>query len=68
MFFMLLFLNLMAVMQKGEQILLQRMLTRRFGKMPDWAEKRLLQASPEQLEHWADQLLDASTLDSVFNG
>ena len=55
-------------MQKGEQILLQRMLTRRFGEMPDWAQKRLLQASPEQLEQWADRLLDASTLDSVFNG
>ena len=53
--------------QIGEQILLQRMLTRRFGEVPDWALKRLLQASPEQLEQWADRLLDASTLDAVFN-
>jgi predicted transposase/invertase (TIGR01784 family) len=53
--------------QEGEQILLQRMLTRRFGEVPDWAQKRLLQASPEQLEQWADRLLDATTLDSVFN-
>jgi len=53
--------------QEGEQILLQRMLTRRFGELPDWAQKRLLQASPEQLEQWADRLLDVPTLDSVFN-
>lgn len=53
---------------EGEQILLQRMLTRRFGKMPEWAEARLQQASPEQLEQWADRLLDAPTLDAVFNG
>jgi len=53
--------------QEGEQILLQRMLTRRFGELPDWAKQRLLQAGSEQLEQWADQLLDAQTLDSVFN-
>jgi len=53
--------------QEGEQILLQRMLTRRFGELPDWAQKRLLQASPEQLEQWADRLLDAPTLDAVLN-
>ena len=52
--------------QEGEQILLQRMLTRRFGEVPDWAQKRLLQASSEQLEQWADRLLDAPTLDSIF--
>jgi len=53
--------------QEGEKILLQRMLTRRFGKVPDWVQKRLLQASSEQLEQWADRLLDAPTLDSMFN-
>ena len=53
--------------QEGEKILLQRMLTRRFGELPDWAQKRLLQANPEQLEQWADRLLDAPSLDTVFN-
>ena len=53
--------------QEGEQILLQRMLTRRFGEFPDWAQKRLLQANSEQLEQWADRLLDAPSLDAVFN-
>ena len=54
--------------QEGGQILLHRLLTRRFGELPDWAQKCLLQARPEQLEMWADRLLDAPTLDSVLNG
>ncbi len=53
--------------QEGEQILLQRMLTRRFGGVPDWAQERLIEADPEQLEQWADRLLDAPTLESVFD-
>jgi predicted transposase YdaD len=32
--------------QEGEQILLQRMLTRRFGAVPDWAQERLIEAGP----------------------
>lgn len=52
--------------QTGEQILLQWMLTRRFGQLPNWAQKRLLQANSEQLEQWADRLLDAQTLEAVF--
>ena len=40
--------------QEGEQILLQRMLTRRFGAVPDWAQERLIEADPEQLEQCAD--------------
>ena len=53
--------------QEGEQILLQRMLTRRFGDLPEWAQQQLLKANPEQLEQWADRLLDAPTLKSVFS-
>ncbi len=53
--------------QEGEQILLQRMLTRRFGAVPDWAQERLIEAGPEQLEQWADRLLDAPTLETVFD-
>ena len=53
--------------QEGEQIMLQRMLTRRFGGVPDWAQKRLIEAGPEQLEQWADRLLDAPNLETVFN-
>ncbi len=53
--------------QEGEQILLQRMLTRRFGELPELVKKRLQQATQDQLEQWSDRLLEASTLDAVFN-
>ena len=53
--------------QEGEQILLHRMLTRRFGELPDWVQQRLQEASAGQLEQWADRLLDASTLNDLFN-
>jgi hypothetical protein len=41
-------------------------LTRRFGPLPDWAEARLNAASPAQLEGWALRVLDADTLEAVF--
>ena len=53
--------------KEGEKILLQRMLTRRFGDLPEWAQQRILTANSEQLEQWADRLLDAPTLKSVFS-
>lgn len=51
---------------KGEQILLQRMLTRRFGQLPDEIKNRLNQANAEQIEEWMYRLLDAATLETVF--
>ncbi len=41
-------------------------LTRRFGELPDWAETRLQEAPPEQLELWGERLLEASRLVEVF--
>jgi len=38
----------------------------RFGELPDWAETRLQDASPEQLETWAERLLAAGRLEEVF--
>ena len=53
--------------EEGEKILLQRMLVRRFGEMPDWVLERLQYARPEQLRQWAEQLLDARSLEVVFS-
>lgn len=50
----------------GEMTLLKRQLTRRFGTLPAWAEAKLNQAGQLQLEAWADRILDAVTLESVF--
>ncbi len=42
-------------------------LTRRFDGLPGWVEERLAQASREQLESWADRVLDAKRLEDVFS-
>ena len=52
--------------QEGQSQLLQRLLIKRFGQLPTWAVERLIQASDEQLELWADRVLDAQTLLNVF--
>ena len=52
--------------REGEAALLRRLLVRRFGALPAWAEEQLAQASLEQLETWGDQVLDAATLAEVL--
>ncbi|MCI5159793.1 MAG: DUF4351 domain-containing protein, partial [Candidatus Electrothrix sp. AUS1_2] len=47
--------------------LLFRLLRRRFGERPDWAEERLRQASSGMLETWSERVLTASTLEEVFS-
>lgn len=53
-------------MQQGEGILLRRLLTRRFGSLSEAIGARLSQASTDQLEIWGDRVLDAKSLDDVF--
>jgi hypothetical protein len=52
--------------QQGEALVLERLLVKRFGVLPDETRQRLAQASTEQLETWIDRLLDAPTLHAVF--
>lgn len=52
--------------KRGEQQILRRQLRRRFGDPPAWVETKLQEGTPPQLEQWADQLLDADTLEAVF--
>lgn len=53
--------------EQGEMILLRRMLTKRFGELPEAIEMRLSQASIADLELWGDRLLEAKTLTEIFN-
>lgn len=53
-------------LQQGELLLLKRLLARRFGVLPPWVETRLAQADRVQLEQWAEVILDAKTLEAVF--
>ena len=52
---------------EGERALLRRQLQRRFGSLPPEAVERVDQASAHDLESWADNVLDAGTLDQVFD-
>lgn len=51
---------------EGEALILQRQLTKRFGILSDSTLTRLHSATSEQLELWADRVLDAPTLQEVF--
>ena len=52
--------------QEGEVLLLRRLLMRRFGALPEWAEQRLAQATVEQVETWGDRVLEAASLTEVL--
>jgi len=51
---------------EGESTLLQKLFERRFGPLPEWASQRLAEATGEQLEAWALDVLDADTPEDVF--
>ncbi len=53
---------------EGQAFTLARLLTRRFGPLPEELRQRLDNATGEQLEHWTDTVLDAPTLSAVFAG
>ncbi|MBK7673506.1 MAG: DUF4351 domain-containing protein [Candidatus Accumulibacter sp.] len=53
--------------QEGEAALLKRQLARRFGALPDAVQVRLTTADVDQLEEWAIKVLDAESLDEVFD-
>ncbi len=52
---------------EGERALLRRQLRRRFGPLSTETVERVDQASARELEAWADNVLDAGTLDEVFD-
>ena len=52
---------------EGERTLLERQLRRRFGLLSPEVTERSGQASVADLETWADNVLDALTLDDVFD-
>jgi hypothetical protein len=48
--------------------MLTRLLERRFGELPAWAQAHIRKADDGQLDAWADALFDARSLDEVFAG
>ena len=51
---------------EGERAVLERLLRRRFGDLRPDIDERLRRASAADIEAWADNVLDAETLDDVF--
>ena len=53
--------------RKGELKLLERQIAKRFGPVTEDTSIRLKAATTDQLEIWADRILDAHTLADVFS-
>lgn len=51
---------------RGEIRLLQKLLTRRFGALPEWVGAKLASAESAQLETWGERVLEAQSLEAVF--
>jgi predicted transposase/invertase (TIGR01784 family) len=51
---------------QGELRVLSRLLRKRFGELPEWAEQMLKEASGAMLEVWSERILTAVTLEDVF--
>jgi hypothetical protein len=51
---------------KGESTLLERQIVKRFGPVTESTLNRLRTATSDQLENWAESILDAHTLADVF--
>jgi predicted transposase YdaD len=50
----------------GELLVLKRQLNWRFGELPEWVEDRLTHSDQVLIERWAHRILEAKSLDSVF--
>ena len=50
----------------GERALLERLLTRRFGPLPDWGRDQLVGANLDQLDRWAERALEADSIQAVL--
>ena len=54
--------------QEGERSVLRRLIQKRFGEMPDWAEERLTQLSVPELEELSLRVLEARDIREFFAG
>ncbi len=52
--------------KRGELSLLRRQIEERFGRMPQWAEDRLVERSAAELEELGVRVLKASTIEELF--
>ena len=55
-------------MQQGQEKVLEKLLTLRFGPLTESTQARLKNADVQQLDQWVDSLLTAQSLDELLNG
>ena len=51
--------------QEGELNILRRVITKRFGAIPEWLEEWLAHSSANELEELSDRVLDAQSLEDL---
>jgi hypothetical protein len=61
-------LGLSMAHRQGRVAVLERLLTTKFGTLPAVITARLSSASDAELATWADRILTAGTLETVFEG
>jgi hypothetical protein len=52
--------------KSGQTEMLRRLLTHKFGPLPDWVDTKLAEADKDQILTWADRVLDEASLQAVF--
>ncbi|WPL16097.1 hypothetical protein Thiowin_01042 [Thiorhodovibrio winogradskyi] len=53
---------------EGKATTLHRQLTRRFGSLQPWVERRIAAASEAQLETWLDGIFDVTSVEDLLGG
>jgi len=51
---------------EGQAMVVLRQMTRRFGPLPDALKQKVMDGSVEEVDAWADALIDGKTLDEIF--
>ena len=51
---------------RGEALVLQKLLAKRFGVLPDTLLLQISTATRQQLDTWVDRVLEAENLEDVF--
>jgi predicted transposase YdaD len=53
---------------EGQAEVCSRLLAHKFGPLPEEVQLRIRGATPEQLLAWSERILDARSIEAVFDG
>jgi flagellar biosynthesis/type III secretory pathway protein FliH len=53
-------------LQAGELTVLQRLIEKRFGALPNWAREKMAAMPPSELEDLSERVLDARSVDELL--